>query len=111
MQVRAIECTRQLLLRCGEALFLLQLLSQHHVTRLVQGFDENIKRGLVQLTFHQLVCSEEGDRLATQLVSALMEVPFLQFLKKTIFLFVVADHISSQPHSQPTSFPLPFISS
>ncbi|WOG89035.1 hypothetical protein DCAR_0208271 [Daucus carota subsp. sativus] len=72
-EVRAIECTRQLLLRCGEALFLLQLLSQHHVTRLIQGFDENIKRALVQLTFHQLVCSEEGDRLATRLVSALME--------------------------------------
>lgn len=72
-EVRAIECTRQLLLRCGEALFLLQLLSQHHVTRLVQGFDENIKRALVKLTFHQLVCSEEGDRLATRLVSALME--------------------------------------
>lgn len=77
MQVRAIECTRQLLLRCGEALFLLQLLSQHHVTRLVQGFDENTKRALVQLTFHQLVCSEDGDRLATRLVSALMEVHFL----------------------------------
>lgn len=93
-----MECTRQLLLRCGEALFLLQLLSQHHVTRLVQGFDENIKQALVRLTFHQLVCSEEGDRLATRLVSALMEVPFLQFLKKSISLFVVAVH-TSQPHS------------
>ncbi|KAJ0677749.1 putative nucleoporin, nucleoporin, nucleoporin, subdomain 1 [Helianthus annuus] len=74
MEVRAMECVRQLLLRCGEALFLLQLLSRHHVTRLVQSFDSNTKQSLLQLTFHQLVCSEDGDRLATRLVSALMEV-------------------------------------
>ncbi|KAL6543857.1 hypothetical protein OROGR_010354 [Orobanche gracilis] len=73
MEVRAMECIRQLLLRCGEALFLLQLLSQHHVARLVQSIDANNKQAVVQLTFHQLVCSEEGDRLATRLISALME--------------------------------------
>ncbi|KAF8398942.1 hypothetical protein HHK36_014807 [Tetracentron sinense] len=73
MEVRAMECIRQLLLRSGEALFLLQLLSQHNVTRLVQGFDVNLRHALVQLTFHQLVCSEEGDQLATRLISALME--------------------------------------
>lgn len=69
-----MECIRQLLLRSSEALFLLQLLSQHHVTRLVQGLDANLRQTLVQLTFHQLVCSEEGDRIATLLISALMEV-------------------------------------
>lgn len=69
-----MECVRQLLLRSSEALFLLQLLSQHHIARLVQGFDANQRQGLVQLTFHQLVCSDEGDRLATWLISALMEV-------------------------------------
>ncbi|XP_044489198.1 nuclear pore complex protein NUP155 [Mangifera indica] len=73
MEVRAMECIRQLLLRSAEALFLLQLLSQHHVTRLVQGFDANLQQQLVQLTFCQLVCSEEGDRLATRLISTLME--------------------------------------
>ncbi|KAF7808616.1 nuclear pore complex protein NUP155 [Senna tora] len=73
MEVRAMECIRQLLLRSAEALFLLQLLSQHHVTRLVQGFDASLQQALVQLTFNQLVCSEEGDRLATRLISALME--------------------------------------
>ncbi|CAI9296952.1 unnamed protein product [Lactuca saligna] len=73
MEVRAMECVRQLLLRCGEALFLLQLLSRHHVTRLLQGFDHNTKQALTQLTFHQLACSEEGDKLATRLVSSLME--------------------------------------
>ncbi|KAF5793938.1 hypothetical protein HanXRQr2_Chr08g0322521 [Helianthus annuus] len=73
MEVRAMECVRQLLLRCGEALFLLQLLSRHHVTRLIQSFDSSTKQALIQLTFHQLVCSEDGDRLATRLVSALME--------------------------------------
>ncbi|KAI3730688.1 hypothetical protein L1987_61861 [Smallanthus sonchifolius] len=73
MEVRAMECVRQLLLRCGEALFLLQLLSRHHVTRLIQSFDLSTKQALIQLTFHQLVCSEDGDRLATRLVSALME--------------------------------------
>ncbi|XP_071690893.1 nuclear pore complex protein NUP155 [Rutidosis leptorrhynchoides] len=73
MEVRSMECVRQLLLRCGEALFLLQLLSQHHLTRLLQAFDLITKQALVQMSFHQLVCSEEGDKLATRLVSALME--------------------------------------
>ncbi|CAN0877102.1 Nuclear pore complex protein NUP155 [Linum grandiflorum] len=73
MEVRAMECVRQLLLRSGEALFLMQLLSQHHVTRLVQGFDATQRQALIQLTFHQLVCSEEGDRIATVLIAALME--------------------------------------
>ncbi|KAL7000867.1 hypothetical protein U1Q18_002017 [Sarracenia purpurea var. burkii] len=73
MEVRAMECIRQLLLRCAEALFLLQLLSQHHVTRLVQNFNADLRQALVQLTFHQLVCSEEGDQLATRLISASME--------------------------------------
>ncbi|KAJ4962058.1 hypothetical protein NE237_021968 [Protea cynaroides] len=73
MEVRAMECIRQLLLRSAEALFLLQLLSQHHLTRLVQGFDASLWQSLVQLTFHQLVCSEEGDQLATRLISTLME--------------------------------------
>lgn len=69
-----MECVRQLLLRCAEALFLLQLLSQHIVARLVQSFDPNTKQALVQLTFYHLVCSEDGDRLATRLISGLMEV-------------------------------------
>lgn len=69
-----MECIRQLLQRCGEALFLLQLLSQHLLARLIQKFDANTKQAVVQLTFHQLVCSEDGDRLATRLISALMEV-------------------------------------
>lgn len=69
-----MECIRQLLLRCGEALFLLQLLSQHLLARLIQNFDANTRQAIVQLTFHQLVCSEDGDRLATRLISALMEV-------------------------------------
>ncbi|KAH6773918.1 nucleoporin 155 [Perilla frutescens var. frutescens] len=73
MEVRAMECIRQLLLRCGEALFLLQLLSQHLLARLIQSFDANTRQAVVQLTFHQLVCSEDGDRLATRLISALME--------------------------------------
>lgn len=73
MEVRAMECVRQLLLRCGEALYLLQLLSQHLVARLIQSFDANTRQAVVQLTFNQLVCSEEGDVLATRLISALME--------------------------------------
>ncbi|OVA15735.1 Nucleoporin [Macleaya cordata] len=73
MEVRAMECIRQLLLRSGEALFLLQLLSQHHVTRLTQGFDGSPRETLLKLTFRQLVCSEEGDQLATMLISALMK--------------------------------------
>ncbi|XP_068659840.1 nuclear pore complex protein NUP155 [Aristolochia californica] len=73
MEVRAMELIRRLLRRSGEALFLLQLLSQHHITRLVQNLDANIRQELVQLTFHQLVCSEEGEQLATRLIAGLME--------------------------------------
>lgn len=73
MEVRGMECVRRLLRRSGEALFLLQLLSHHHVTRLVQSLDTNLRQQLVQLTFHQLVCSEEGDLLATRLIAGLME--------------------------------------
>ncbi|KAK9740638.1 hypothetical protein RND81_03G050200 [Saponaria officinalis] len=73
MEVRATECLRQLLLRSSEALFLLQLLSQHHVAHLVQSFDANLKSKLTKMTFYELVCSEEGDMLATRLISALME--------------------------------------
>ncbi|GAB4828698.1 hypothetical protein Ancab_018363 [Ancistrocladus abbreviatus] len=73
MEVRAMECLRQLLLRSSEALFLLQLLCQHHVTRLVQGLDANLQNALTQMTFHQLVCSEDGDKMALRLIAALME--------------------------------------
>nr|CAD1822424.1 unnamed protein product [Ananas comosus var. bracteatus] len=73
MEVRAMECLRRLLRRSSEALFLLQLISHHNVTRLVQALDNTSCQKLVQLTFHQLVCSEEGDQLAMRLISALME--------------------------------------
>ncbi|XP_010932548.2 nuclear pore complex protein NUP155 isoform X1 [Elaeis guineensis] len=73
MEVRAIECLRRLLRRSSEALFLLQLISKHHVTRLVQSLDDDLRQKLVHMTFHQLVCSQEGDQLAMQLISGLME--------------------------------------
>ncbi|XBH86278.1 hypothetical protein VPH35_073977 [Triticum aestivum] len=73
MEVRAIECLRRLLRRSGEALVLLQLLCQHNVARLVQTLGNDLRKKLVQLTFHQLVCSEDGDQLAMRLISSLME--------------------------------------
>ncbi|PKA52217.1 hypothetical protein AXF42_Ash010113 [Apostasia shenzhenica] len=73
MEVRAMECLRRLLRRSSEALFLLQLISHHHVARLVQCLDTNVRQKLLHLTFNQLVCSEEGDQLAMQLIAGLME--------------------------------------
>ncbi|KAG2553687.1 hypothetical protein PVAP13_9KG541500 [Panicum virgatum] len=73
MEVRAMECLRRLLRRSGEALFLLQLICQHNVARLAQTLGNDLRKKLVQLTFHQLVCSEDGDQLAMRLISALME--------------------------------------
>ncbi|KAK1308416.1 hypothetical protein QJS10_CPA09g00382 [Acorus calamus] len=73
MEVMAMDCLRRLLRRSSEALFLLQHLSQHHVTRLIQGLDTELRQKLVELTFHQFVCSEEGDQLATRLISGLVE--------------------------------------
>lgn len=76
-----MECLRRLLRRSGEALFLLQLMCQHNVARLAQSLGDDLRKKLVHLTFHQLVCSEDGDQLAMRLISALMEVtvtlPFL----------------------------------
>lgn len=73
-QVRGMECIRRLLRRSGEALRLLQLLQQHHVGRLAQTLDQGQRQQLAQLTFHQLVCSGDGEQIATRLVAALMEV-------------------------------------
>ncbi|CAN6478214.1 unnamed protein product [Victoria cruziana] len=73
LEVRGMECLRRLLRRSGEALFLLRLLVQHQITRLVQSLDVNLRSKLVQLTFQQLVCSEEGEQYATRLIAALME--------------------------------------
>ncbi|KAL6867408.1 hypothetical protein ACP4OV_015432 [Aristida adscensionis] len=73
MEVRAMECLRRLLRRSGEALFLLQLICQHNVARLAQTLGNDLRKKLIQLTFHQLVCSEDGDQLAMRLISALME--------------------------------------
>lgn len=69
-----MECLRRLLRRSSEALFLLQVISQHHITRLIQSLDADLRQKLVQLTFHRLVCSEEGDHIAMRLISGLMEV-------------------------------------
>lgn len=69
-----MECLRRLLRRSSEALFLLQILCQHNVARLVQGLDNNVRQKLIQLTFNQLVCSEEGEQLASRLITSLMEV-------------------------------------
>ncbi|CAL4913338.1 unnamed protein product [Urochloa decumbens] len=73
MEVRAMECLRRLLRRSGEALFLLQLICQHNVARLAQTLGNDLRKKLVQLTFHQMVCSEDGDQLVMRLISALME--------------------------------------
>ncbi|CAL4938317.1 unnamed protein product [Urochloa decumbens] len=73
MEVRAMECLRRLLRRSGEALFLLQLVCQHNVARLAQTLGNDVCKKLVQLTFHQFVCSEDGDQLAMRLISSLME--------------------------------------
>eukprot|EP00252_Welwitschia_mirabilis_P023299 TRINITY_DN6559_c0_g2_i1.p1 TRINITY_DN6559_c0_g2~~TRINITY_DN6559_c0_g2_i1.p1 ORF type:complete len:880 (+),score=196.36 TRINITY_DN6559_c0_g2_i1:194-2641(+) len=73
MEVRGMECIRRLLRRSGEALWLLQLLSQHHVARLAQSLDDTLRHKLAQLTFHQLVCSEEGDQIAAKLLAALVQ--------------------------------------
>ena len=69
-----MECIRRLLRRSGEALRLLQLLQQHHIGRLAQTLDKAQCHELAQLTFHQLVCSAEGEEISTRLVAALMEV-------------------------------------
>jgi nuclear pore complex protein Nup155 len=69
-----MECLRRLLRRSGEALFLLQLVCHHNVTRLAQTLGNDLCKKLVQLTFHQFVCSEDGNQLAMRLISALMEV-------------------------------------
>lgn len=94
-----MECLRRLLRRSGEALFLLQLICQHNVARLAQTLGNDLRKKLVQLTFHQLVCSEDGDQLAMRLISALMEV-------KVTLLFLILSHGSREIASAAcTDFP------
>jgi hypothetical protein len=50
---------------------------------LVQTLGNDLRKKLVQLTFHQLVCSEDGDQLAMRLISSLMEVA-LSFLSSSL---------------------------
>jgi nuclear pore complex protein Nup155 len=68
-----MECMRRLLRRSAEALLLLQLLAEHNLSRLTQSLKEDDRKALLQLTFQRLVCTPEGDRLATQLIAALMQ--------------------------------------
>lgn len=81
-----MECIRQLILRSSEALFLLQLLSPYHMSRLIQGFDSSLQQALLQLTFHQLVCSEDGDLIATRLISAFIKVLDSSYLERSMAL-------------------------
>lgn len=81
-----MECLRRLLRRSSEALFLLQLISHHHVTRLIQCLDSTVHQKLIQLTFNQLVCSEEGDHLAMQLIAGLMEVNMIKVMTSRCYV-------------------------
>jgi nuclear pore complex protein Nup155 len=74
VQVKGMECVRKLLQRSAEALRLLQLLQYHHVSRLAQSLGAPTREQLAQITFRQLVCSQDGEQIATRLVAALMEV-------------------------------------
>eukprot|EP00850_Spirogloea_muscicola_P020557 SM000219S06702 [mRNA] locus=s219:133506:144913:- [translate_table: standard] len=73
MEARSMECVRRLLRRAGEALQLLALLSQHHLARLAAQLDAHDRRQLAALSFRQLVCSPEGDAVASKLIAALMQ--------------------------------------
>eukprot|EP00850_Spirogloea_muscicola_P013590 SM000093S24401 [mRNA] locus=s93:175800:183708:+ [translate_table: standard] len=73
MEARSMDCVRRLLRRAGEALQLLALLSQHHLARLAAQLDAQDRRQLAALSFRQLVCSPEGDAVASKLIAALMQ--------------------------------------
>ncbi|RCV45832.1 hypothetical protein SETIT_9G485300v2 [Setaria italica] len=90
MEVRAMECLRRLLRRSGEALFLLQLVCHHNVVRLAQTLGNDLRKKLVQLTFHQLVCSEDGDQLAMRLISALMEGGLPYYFNESDYKYYLA---------------------
>ncbi|KAK9748427.1 hypothetical protein RND81_02G056700 [Saponaria officinalis] len=61
------------LLGSSEALFLLQFLSKHDLTRLFQSFDIYLGYKLLYLSFANLIYSEKGQMLITRLISTLLE--------------------------------------
>ena len=63
-----------MLRRTSEALRLLLLLSQHHFSRLAHALPPAHLPALRSATLHSLVCEEQGDELASQLIAALMQV-------------------------------------
>ncbi|CAL9215054.1 unnamed protein product [Arabidopsis halleri] len=64
--------------------------SQHHVARLVQELDANLKQALVYLTFHQLVCSEEDGRGTVDYISPRLREGCPSYFKESDYKFYLA---------------------
>ncbi|EFN51092.1 hypothetical protein CHLNCDRAFT_141404 [Chlorella variabilis] len=71
-ELKRTEGVRVLVARAAEACFLLRVLSEHNVGRLAARLEEGVRSQLRSLRFREWVASEDGDGVATQLISVLV---------------------------------------
>ncbi|KAI3427442.1 hypothetical protein D9Q98_010357 [Chlorella vulgaris] len=71
-ELKRTEGVRGLAARAAEACFLLRVLTEHNLGRLAVRLEEAARGQLRALRFRELVASEEGEGVATQLISVLV---------------------------------------
>ncbi|KAL4426022.1 hypothetical protein ABPG75_010038 [Micractinium tetrahymenae] len=71
-ELKRTEAVRALVARAAEACFLLRVLSEHNIGRLAVRMEEGFRSQLRALRFREWVSSEDGEAVATQLISVLV---------------------------------------
>eukprot|EP00887_Chlorella_sp_A99_P007116 scaffold2.g7116.t1 len=68
-ELRRAAGVRALVARAAESAFLLRVLVEHNIGRLAARMEESLRQQLRSLRFREWVSSEEGEAMATQLIS------------------------------------------
>ncbi|PRW05942.1 nuclear pore complex Nup155 isoform B [Chlorella sorokiniana] len=71
-ELKRTEAVRALVARAAQACFLLRVLAEHNLGRMAARLDEPARAQLRGLRFREWVASEDGEALATQLISVLV---------------------------------------
>ncbi|PSC67210.1 nuclear pore complex NUP155 [Micractinium conductrix] len=71
-ELKRTENVRSLVARAAQACFLLRVLSEHNIGRLAARLDDGARQQLRALRFREWVAGEDGEGLATQLISVLV---------------------------------------
>ncbi|KAL4425159.1 hypothetical protein ABPG77_008264 [Micractinium sp. CCAP 211/92] len=71
-ELKRTEAVHALVARAAEACFLLRVLCEHNIGRLALRMEEGLRAQLRVLRFREWVSSEDGEAVATQLISVLV---------------------------------------